>query len=118
MAKRLNPCDRINCSSRRLRFQLLGAFACTLATVLPGSADAQQACAPMRAVFERLRVEHGEIPAVAMLDQRGNRLVILANPATRSWSMFVLPSGGDAFACLVATGHEFGPGNLLQGRQS
>lgn len=114
MILRLSPHERMN-SMRYVQGSLIG---CILAAVVPASAGAQQACAPMTAVFERFRAEHGEVPAVAMQDRHGNRLIVLANPATRSWSMFVLPSTNDAFACLVAAGNEFAPGILPHGRQS
>lgn len=106
----------MNCGLRTSLGWLIGTG--ILVALLPVSAGAQQACAPTTAVLERFRTEHGEIPAIAMLDQRGNRLVVLVNPATRSWSMFALPSANDALACLIAAGHEFGPGNLPPGRQS
>jgi hypothetical protein len=116
MAKQLNIVRLVVGSKGMFRRAAVCVF--SLLALSSEGVAAQQACAPMNVVLERFRAEHGEIPAVVMKDQRGNRLVILASPATRTWSLFVMPPTGDAVACLVAAGGEFGPAELPEGKNS
>jgi hypothetical protein len=83
-----------------------------------GPADAQTACGRAEAMIEGFRLEHGEVPQVEMRDSGGHRLILLANPQTGSWSLFVLPQANETVACLVAIGGEFGTAERRPGRSS
>jgi hypothetical protein len=91
----------------RLSAAIVAAF------LLVPAAAAEPVCGPVEAALEVFRVQHGELPYVEMRDAAGNRLVILANPETRSWSLLVRPAASEAIACLVASGRDIAP---LQGR--
>ena len=94
-------------------------FAAILAAFLfLGAAQAQPACGRAEAVIEGFRLEHGEVPQVEMRDAGGHRLVLLANPQTGSWSLFILPSSNETMACLVATGRDFAAATRRPGRTS
>lgn len=94
-------------------------FAAILAALLfPGTAHAQPACGRAEAVIEGFRLEHGEVPQIEMRDSGGRRLILLANPRTASWSLFVLPPSNETVACLVATGSAFGAAPPRPGRTS
>jgi hypothetical protein len=93
--------------------------AATLAAFLfAGAAHGQQACGPAVATIEGFRLQHGEVPQIEMRDASGHRLIIVANPRTRSWSLFVLPASNETVACLVATGGDFGGAGRAPGRTS
>jgi hypothetical protein len=81
-------------------------------------AVAQTACGPLEAALEVFRARHGEVPSVTMRDAGGRRLILLANPETRSWSLLVLPAGSEAIACLVAKGNDLAPVQRPSGRTS
>lgn len=94
-------------------------FAAILAAFLfLGPAHGQPACGRVEAVIEGFRLEHGEVPQVEMRDAGGHRLILLANPQTGSWSLFVLPPSNETVACLVATGGGFGAAARRPGRTS
>jgi hypothetical protein len=96
--------------------KLLAAIPAAFLFVAP--AAAQPACGPLETALEVFRAQHGEVPYVTMRDAGGNRLIVLANPETRSWSLLVLPSTSDAVACLVATGQDIAPVSKEKGRSS
>lgn len=79
---------------------------------------AQPACGPLETALEVFRAQHGEVPYVTMRDAGGNRLIVLANPETRSWSLLVLSPTSGAVACLVATGQDIAPVLREKGRSS
>ena len=81
-------------------------------------ATAQPVCGALEAALEVFRAQHGEVPYVTMRDASGSRLIVLANPETRSWSLLVLPAASDAVACLVATGRDIAPAVKDRGRSS
>ena len=69
-----------------------------------GAAEAGPVCGPVRSALEVFQVQHGEVPYITMRDGAGTRLIVLANPDTRTWSLLVLSAGSEAVACLIATG--------------
>lgn len=79
---------------------------------------AEPVCGPLEMALEAFRLRHGEVPYVTMRDAAGNRLIVLANPDTRSWSLLVVPPTADAAACLVATGQGIVPASRVPGRTS
>jgi hypothetical protein len=94
-------------------------FAAILAAFsFPVPAQAQPACAPVDTIIESLLLQHGEVPQAEMRDAGGHRLILLANPQTGSWSLFVLPRSNETVACVVATGGEFGAAVRQPGRTS
>jgi hypothetical protein len=98
---------------------MIKLFAATLAAFLfAGAAYGQPACGPAAAAIESFRLQHGEVPQIEMRDAGGHRLILLANPQTRSWSLFVLPASNETVACLVATGGDFGSAGREPGRTS
>jgi len=96
--------------------RLLAAIPAAFLFVAP--AVAEPACGPLEVALEVFRAQHGEVPYVTMRDASGSRLIILANPETRSWSLLVLPATSDAMACLVATGRDIAPALKERGRMS
>jgi hypothetical protein len=84
--------------------------------VRPAAAD--PVCGPLEAALEFFRLQHGEVPYVTMRDAAGHRLIVLANPETRTWSLLVLPRPSEAAACLVATGNDIAPLQGPTGRAS
>src|SRR5690349_14547900 len=88
------------------------------AFLFPGGALGQPACGRMETVIEGFRIEHGEVPQIEMRSGSGDRLIVLANPQTGSWSLFVLPSSNETVACLVSTGSEFTATRGQPGRSS
>jgi hypothetical protein len=96
--------------------KLLAAISAAFLFVTPAAAE--PACGPLEAALEVFRAQHGEVPYVTMRDAGGSRLIVLANPETRSWSLLVLPPTSDAIACLVATGRDIAPAVKDRGRSS
>ena len=94
------------------------AAAILAAFLFSGPAYGQPSCGRIEAVIEGFRLEHGEVPQVEMRDASGRRFIVLANPRTGSWSMFVRPASNELIACLVATGNEFGAAVSPPGRSS
>lgn len=88
------------------------------AFLLVRTASAEPVCGPLEMALEAFRLRHGELPYVTMRDAAGNRLIVLANPDTRSWSLLVVPPTSDAAACLVATGQDIAPMSQVPGRTS
>jgi hypothetical protein len=82
------------------------------------AARAEPVCGPIQSALEVFRAQHGEVPYVSMRDGAGNRLIVLANPESRSWSLLVVPAGSEAIACLVATGTDIAPAQGRKGRES
>lgn len=79
---------------------------------------AETVCGPLDVAIEAFRVRHGEVPYATMRDHAGRRLVVLANPETRSWSMLVLSQAPETVACLVSAGHDIAPMERVPGRRS
>jgi len=96
--------------------KLRAAILAVIFFVVPAAAE--PTCGSLEAALEVFRGRHGEVPYVEMRDAGGSRLIILANPETRSWSLLVMPATSDAVACLVATGEGIAPARPRPGRNS
>jgi hypothetical protein len=96
--------------------KLSAAISAAILFVAPAAAE--PACGALDAALELFRERHGEVPYVEMRNAGGHRLIILANPETRSWSLLVVPATAEAVACLVATGDGIAPARARAGRNS
>lgn len=98
---------------------MLLRYAAILAAFLfSGAAAAEPVCGSVQAALEVFRSQHGEVPYVSMRDGAGNRLIVLANPASRSWSLLIVPAGSGEVACLLATGTDIVPIQRHPGKES
>lgn len=92
--------------------------AISAAFLFVGSAAAEPVCGSVQVALDVFRSRHGEVPSLSMRDGAGNRLIVLANPESRSWSLLVVPAGSDAIACLLATGTDIAPMPRRTGKES